>query len=85
MKTITIAVVASKDHFGAYAENVKGIYGAGDTPERAIENALEAIELIKQDSPNPPDILLSDYEIAYRYDTETPFSHVSHVFSEPAV
>jgi len=83
MKTITIVVTASKDHFGAFAENVKGIYGAGDTPDLAIENVLEAIELIKQN--NPPDILLSDYKIEYKYDTESLLNRYNSILSKPAL
>jgi len=84
METITIAVVASKDHFGAFAENVKGIYGAGDTPDLAIANALEAIELVKRQA-SPPAALLSDYEIAYRYDAESLLRHYADVLSKPAL
>ena len=45
MEKIIINIGASIDHFGAYSENCPGIYGAGDTPIAAKQNALEGLKL----------------------------------------
>ena len=84
MEKIIITVGASSDHFGAYAENCPGIYGAGDTPEAAKQNALEGLRLfVKHNQPeNLPDILKGEYTIVYKYDTQSFLKHYNHIFTK---
>ena len=87
MEKIIITVGASPDHFGAYAENCPGIYGAGDTPEAAKQNALEGLKLlIKYTKPeNLPDILKEGYSIIYKYDTQSFLKHYNSIFTNVAL
>ena len=48
MKTIKIIIEKTKDHYSAYAENVEGVYGAGETVNEAKESILYAIKLLKK-------------------------------------
>ncbi len=48
MKTVKIIIEKSEDMYSAFAENVEGIYGGGDTVEEAKQNVLNAIRLLKQ-------------------------------------
>lgn len=70
MKEIIVVIEASKDGFGAYAENVFGLYGAGSTIEECKNSFLEAIEIYKEpdmiDSA-PKCIVNGDCEIIYKY------------------
>ena len=61
MHTILIKAGASSDYFGAYAENRDGIYGAGETSEAAIKDALKVMELFisSREKKHLPDILLN--------------------------
>ncbi|MDR0794068.1 MAG: hypothetical protein LBE82_12245 [Chitinophagaceae bacterium] len=83
METLKIIIGASKDHFGAYAENCEGVYGAGDTPALAIKNVLKAIELIKKN--NPPKTLKSNYKIVYKYDAQSFLNYYKPLFSVPGL
>jgi len=87
MEKIIIKVGSSSDHFGAYAENCDGIYGAGNTPEEAKQNALEGLRLlVKYNSPeNLPDILKRDYTIVYQYDTQSFLKHYNGIFTNVAL
>jgi len=87
MEKIIITVGASSDHFGAYAENCDGIYGAGDTPEAAKQNALEGLKLLikSNKSENLPDILKGEYTIVYKYDTQSFLKHYNNIFSNVAL
>ena len=87
MEKIIITVGASSDHFGAYSENCDGIYGAGDTPEAAKENALEGLRLlIKYNKPEDlPDILKGEYTIVYKYDTQSFLKHYNSIFTNVAL
>ena len=73
MKTIKIIIEKSPDHYSAYAENVEGVYGAGDTVEEAKESALKGLELfVKYNEPkNVPAILKGEYKFEYKFDTQS--------------
>lgn len=73
MEKIIIKVCASKDSFGAYSENVDGIYGAGDTVEAAKRDVIEAIGLIRHNLPQAqwPEAIKGEYVIEYEYDTQS--------------
>jgi predicted RNase H-like HicB family nuclease len=87
MKKIIITIGASSDHFGAYAENCDGIYGAGNTVEEAKQNALDGLKLLlKYHEPeNIPDILKGEYTIVYRYDTQSFLKHYNSIFTNVAL
>lgn len=83
METIIITVGASPDHYGAYAENCPGIYGAGDTVEAAKKNALKGMELFinSREKKDLPEILQGEYTIAYKYDTQSFLNHYNKIFT----
>jgi hypothetical protein len=87
MEKLIITVGASSDHFGAYAENCQGIYGAGDTPEAAKINALEGLRLLilNSDPDNLPEILKGNYTVVYKYDTQSFLKHYNNLFSNVAL
>jgi hypothetical protein len=87
MQKIIINVGASSDYFGAYAENCEGIYGAGPTAEAAKADALKGLELFvnSRDKKDLPAILQVDYEIVYKYDTQSILNYYNNVFSKPAL
>lgn len=73
MKKIIMTICASENSFGAYSENYEGIWAAGDTVEECKEDVAKAIELIKENLPEDqwPDAIKGEYEIEWRYDTES--------------
>ena len=87
METIIITVGASSDHFGAYAENCPGIYGAGDTAEEAKENALKGLELFvnSREKKDLPAILQKDYNIEFQYDTQSFLNYYNKIFTNVAL
>ena len=48
MNTIKVVIEKTKDHYSAYAENIDGIFGAGETVVEAKESILSAIKLFKK-------------------------------------
>jgi predicted RNase H-like HicB family nuclease len=83
MKQVKIILEKTKDHYSAYAENVEGIYGAGETAEEAKQSILDAIKLLKKynKSKNIPSILKANYELVFRFDTESLFNYYKKVFT----
>ena len=86
MEKLIIKIGASSDHFGAFAENCPGIYGAGNTVQEAKDNVLEGLKLfVEHNQNNLPDILKGDFEIDYHFDVASFLSYYSKIFSKPAL
>jgi predicted RNase H-like HicB family nuclease len=70
MRQVKIIIERTKNHYSAYAENVPGVYGGGETPQEAKTSIIDSIRLLKKynQAKNIPAILKGDYEIIYRYD-----------------
>jgi len=86
METIIVRIGASSNHFGAYAENCPGVYGAGDTVEEAKQNVIDGLNLfIKYNKNNLPKILQGEYEIEYHFDVPSFLKHYSTIFTKSAL
>jgi predicted RNase H-like HicB family nuclease len=87
MEKLIIEIARSKDHYGAYAVNCPGVYGAGDTVEDAKKNVLEGLKLFVESRSKDvlPDILKGDYEIIYRFDIQSILNYYAKVFSKSAL
>jgi predicted RNase H-like HicB family nuclease len=87
MKTVKIVIERTKDHYSAYADNVEGIYGGGDTPDEAKKSVLDAIRLLKQNNTlnNIPAVLRGKYRIVYQFDTESLFNYYKGIFTNAAM
>ena len=85
MKTVKIIIERSADMYSAYADNVEGIYGGGDTPQEAKESILKSIELLvgNNSSENIPDILKGEYDIKYEFDTESLINYLKKIITYP--
>ncbi|MDO4706945.1 MAG: type II toxin-antitoxin system HicB family antitoxin [Porphyromonadaceae bacterium] len=87
MEKLIIKIGASNDHFGAFAENVEGVYGAGDSPKEALDNLQEAIRLILESRPQDeiPELLLAPYELEVHYDVVSLLRHYGKIITMPAL
>lgn len=62
MKKLTIIIEKTKDLYNAYAENMKGIYGGGNTIEEAKESINTSLKLYNKYN----NIKTQEYEITYK-------------------
>ena len=88
MKKLIIVIERAKDGtYSAYAENVEGIYGMGDTPEEAKREALEGLKLLVElnEPANIPTLLKGDHEVVYKFDTASLLNFFKSVFTAPAL
>ena len=66
MTTLKIIIEKTKDHYSAYAENLEGVYGAGETVADAKESILHAIKLLKEhNEANLPKELKEEFELEF--------------------
>lgn len=87
MKKIKIIIERGENQYGAYADNVEGIYGAGDTVAEAKQSVLEAIEMtIEFNSENNiPRALRGEYELVWQFDTVSLLNYYRGIFSNAAL
>jgi predicted RNase H-like HicB family nuclease len=86
MEKIKVIIEKSKDSYSAYGEKVEGIWGMGDTVQEAKESALEGLSLfLEYNTPeNIPKELKGDYEIVFKFDTESFLKYYKGIFTNAA-
>lgn len=86
MKKIKIIIERSNDLFSAYADNVEGVTGVGETVEEAKASALKSIQiLVKYNKNNVPSILKGNYTLTYKYDVESFLRYFKGIFTNAAL
>lgn len=85
MNTLKIVVSGGKDHYGAWAKDVEGIYGAGETLEAVESNIREATALYKEYNENIPEILRGYFELDFVFDISGLVKYYSQFISLPAM
>jgi len=87
MEKLIIEIGKSEDHYGAYAVNCSGVYGAGNTVEEAKTNVLDGLRLLIESRKKEelPDILKNEYEIVYKFDTQSFLKYFENIFSKTAL
>ncbi len=90
MEKLIVEIGASSNHFGGFATNVDGVYGAGNTLDECKANILEGLRLLinnreKSQTPVPEWLINDEYEIEYRYDVQSILSYYANVFTKPAL
>ncbi|MCM1517561.1 MAG: hypothetical protein NC117_02855 [Pseudoflavonifractor sp.] len=87
MEQLIINIGTSGDHYGAFAENCDGIYAAGETVESVKDDVTEAIRLLKETRPmdEVPPILRGEYEIIWKYDTQSLLRRYQGIFTNAAL
>ncbi len=78
---LVIKVTASKNHLGAYAENLEGITAGGDTMRELKNNILECID-IQKELGNIED---KQYNLVFEYDTQSLLIYYGGIFTMPAL
>ncbi|MDR0793082.1 MAG: hypothetical protein LBE82_07220 [Chitinophagaceae bacterium] len=82
MKQIKIIIEASKDSFGAYAEDDEyPVTGVGDTVQEAKQSALDCIEIQKELGNLPK----QNFDVIFKYDTQSILAYYKGVFTNAAL
>jgi predicted RNase H-like HicB family nuclease len=83
MKKIKVVIEKTKDFYSAYAENVDGVTGGGETVSEAKKSILESIEIVKS-LRNCPKILKGQYTLVYKFDIESLLHFYKGIFTNAA-
>lgn len=85
MDALRVIVSGGKDQYGAWAKDVEGIYGAGDTLDEVRANIKEAVALFLKYNENAPDVLKGDPEIEFIFDITGLIKYYSQFITLPAM
>ena len=86
MKKIRITIEKTSDSYSAYAENVEGIYAAGDSVVETKQSVADSIALYKKyNKKNLPKILQGDYEIVYKFDMQSLLNYYKGIFTNASL
>ncbi|WP_297975301.1 type II toxin-antitoxin system HicB family antitoxin [uncultured Capnocytophaga sp.] len=80
MKQIKIIIEKSEDFFWAYAVGLEGVTAGGETVQEAKKEIEESIA-IQKELGNIPNV---DYQLTYKYDTESLLQYYKGLLSNPA-
>lgn len=87
LDVLMIVVEKTEDHYSAYARDIEGVYGAGDTAAEAKQSILDAIELLKEynSEENIPNVLKGEYRIKFQFDPASLLSYYQGIFTNAAI
>lgn len=85
MGKISVTIEKGTDLFGAWADNVPGIYGEGETVKETKESILAAIALYKEYNDDIPSELAGDVEIEWHFDVQSFLQYFNGIFTKAAL
>lgn len=87
MNTIYVTIEKGKDLFSAWADNIPGIYGEGESVKEVKEDILKAIDLYKEQNAdkNIPAELKHDYNIEWHFDVQSFLQYYNGIFTKAAL
>jgi predicted RNase H-like HicB family nuclease len=86
MKTVRAILSKGPDDFGVWLEDLKGVYGAGDTPAEALKSLRESMALyLKHNADAPAWLKNGSYRISYKFDAESILNYYKGIFTNAAL
>ena len=89
MKKVTVTVEKSENNYSACIEILPGCVTTGKTMNNLKNNMLEAleahIELSREHGDFIPEVFDGDYQLVFRFDTESLLTHYKGIFTNSAL
>ncbi len=85
MKKLKVIIERGKDDYGAWIENVSGVYGAGSTVEEAKKSVEDGLKLFIKHNKELPSVLKGQYELVYKFDAQSLFQFYKGIFTKAAI
>ncbi|GHT29753.1 hypothetical protein AGMMS49574_07370 [Bacteroidia bacterium] len=85
MDTLKVIVSGGKDHYGAWAKDIQGIYGTGNNLDEVKDNIKEAIALFLEYNEDAPAVLKENPKIELIFDITGLVKHYSQFITLPAM
>lgn len=85
METLKIIVSGGKDHFGAWVEDIEGIYGVGSTLDEIKHDIEAAIDIYRETHDQIPEILKKDYTFEFVFKVSGLVKYYNQFITLPAM
>jgi predicted RNase H-like HicB family nuclease len=85
MEKLFVRIVRGKENYGAWIDNLPGIYGQGDTVEEAKKSLEDGLALYVKHNTEIPEVIQSEYQMEYHFDVPSFLEYYSGIFSKPAL
>jgi predicted RNase H-like HicB family nuclease len=85
MKTLRAILSKGPEDFGAWFENMEGVYGAGETVAEAKKNLMDGLALYAKHNNAPVWIKNKSYKIVYKFDAESILNYYRGIFTNAAL
>ena len=85
MEKIIVTIAKGSENYGAWIDNIPGIYGQGDTVEEAKKELNEGLKFFIKYNKEVPAILQGEFEYEYQFDVASFLEYYSKIFSKPAL
>jgi predicted RNase H-like HicB family nuclease len=85
MGKITVTIERGQDHYAAWANEIPGIYAAGETIDAVKNDVQNAIRIYKKNNSNIPEELKGNIDIKWNFDVESFMEYISGTFSKRAL
>lgn len=84
---LIINVCASTDSFGAFGENCRGIFAAGDSVAEVKENTYKAIRIYKEVTPESEwaEPIRENWPVEWHFDTQSLLLYYQGIFTNAAL
>jgi predicted RNase H-like HicB family nuclease len=85
MEKVIVMISKDSNGYGAWIENLPGVYGEGDTVEDAKQSIISGLNLYIKHNKNLPNLLQKEYDMEYHLDVLSFLDYYSKIFSKPAL
>ena len=86
MKTLKAILSKGPDDFGAWFENLEGVYGVGTTVAEAKKNLMEGLMLYaRHNAAAPAWIKNKAFKVVYKFDAESILNYYRGIFTNAAL
>lgn len=86
MKILKAILSKGSDDFGAWFENLEGVFGAGATVAEAKQNLIDGLALYAKHNKDVPFWLTNkSYKVVYKFDPESVFNYYKGIFTNAAL
>jgi predicted RNase H-like HicB family nuclease len=85
MEKLIVTIAKGKENYGAWVENLPGVYGQGDSVEETKKSLIEGLELYVKYNKEVPAVIQGEYEFEYHFDVSSFLEYYSKVFSKTAL
>jgi predicted RNase H-like HicB family nuclease len=85
MEKLIVTICKGDEGYGAWVENLPGVYGEGDTVETTKQSIINGLNLYIKHNKNLPALLQHEYEMEFHLDVLSFLDYYSKIFSKPAL